>query len=56
MVAIPGFPGAAQISLTDGEFANAHTNACSLAPDPTTKTEYGAVRTGWVIIRQPCSI
>ncbi len=56
IVAIPGFPGAAQIRLTDGDRASAHTSACSLAPDPTTSTEYGTVRTDWVVIRQPCPV
>ena len=53
IVAIPGFPGAAQISLTDGDRARAHAKACSLAPEPTTRTEYGSVRTGGVVTRRP---
>ena len=39
--AMPGFPGAATTSSTDGSSARERTMACSRAPDPTTSTFTG---------------
>src|SRR5204863_2624078 len=54
--AVPAFPGATHIAETRDDCANFHTSACSLPPDPTTKTLISRVLKQQLLQRQPKSI